>query len=155
MSFDRRTARIVVPPILALGLVAVLVNPLAAASPADQVMAGTGGTVHAAAPAYLPDSRTASPNPAGMVVVGIPAVAFTADVAVRHGRLQAPVLLTDPSVSGRAHVVGAVTGTGCTADLAQGAPVVLDCVITAVGSSPRIVVTLSDGRTAVKAITLG
>ena len=155
MSIDRTTVRIVVPPILALGLVAVLVHPLAAASPSDRSMADSGGSTNAVAPAYVPETGPSVPSPAGQVVVGIPAVAFTAHVVVRDGRLRAPVLLTDPSVIGRARVVGAVTGPGCTARLAPGVPVVLDCAVTALDSSPRIVVHLSDGWKAVQAISRG
>lgn len=155
MSIDRSTVRIVVPPVLALGLVAALVNPLAAAAPADQARSATGGTSNAAGPAYVPETGPSGPSPAGQVVVGIPTVAFTAHVAVSDGRLRAPVLLTDPAVSGRARVAGAVTGPGCTASLTQGVPVVLDCAVTALGSSPRIVVALSDGRRVEKAIGRG
>lgn len=153
MSIDRSTVRIVVPPVLALGLVAVLVNPLAAAAPGDPAMAVTGGTTNAAA--SVPEAGPSRPSPAGQIVVGIPTVAFTAHVAVRDGHLRAPVLLTDPAVSGRARVAGAVAGPGCTASLTQGVPVVLDCAVTAVGSSPRIVVTLSDGRKVEQAISRG
>jgi hypothetical protein len=83
-------------------------------------------------------------------------VAFTETVVARDGRLRTPVLLADDTVTAQARVVGAAAGPGCTARLQQGVPAWLDCSFTITGKGhPRIVVRLSDGRTAMKEITSG
>ncbi len=175
MSIDRNTVRLALPPCAALTLVALLTQPLAAAT--DSPLPTTRGQtttsqptgVHSrwsiepasptcatskpATPACPPGS---APAPGGNVVVEVPAVAFTSAVVAVDGRLRAPVLLADDTVTARTRVVGARTGRGCAANLRQGVPVWLDCAISFDhATNPRILVTLSDGRTVVKAITLG
>lgn len=90
----------------------------------------------------------AAPRAPAGISAAIPAVAFTAEVVVRDGRLRTPVLLADPSVTAVARVVGA-SGAGCRADLRQGVPAWLDCPVGA-DRRVRISVALSDGRVVVR-----
>ena len=175
MRIDRNSVRVALPPCAALALAALLTQPLAAATDSplpttgDQTTASQPTGVHSrssiepaspscstskpATPACPPDSTLAH---GGNVVVGIPAVAFTSEVVAVDGRLRAPVLLADDTVTAQTRVVGARTGRGCAAKLRQGVPVWLDCAISFDhATNPRILVTLSDGRTVVKAVTLG
>lgn len=100
--------------------------------------------------------RGCTPPLTGSIAVSIPAVSFTESVVVKGGHLRTPVLLADDTVTARVRVVGAATGPGCTAELLQGVPAWLDCSISSRGKgNPRIVVRLSDGRTAMKEITYG
>lgn len=153
MKVDRNTMRLALPPILAIGLVALLTTPLSASSaatldtrPASLV---TGLSLQSSVQA---SSTTASAN----VRVGVAPVAFTESVTVVDGHLHAPVLLADETVTAFASVDGASTGAGCTAQLTVGVPAWLDCSIeVAPGADPRVVVTLSDGRTATKHIAAG
>jgi hypothetical protein len=141
--------RLALPPILAIGLVALLTAPLTASSaaPIDARPASVAG-------ASIQNSVQASnTTPSANIRVGVAAVAFTESVTVVNGHLHAPVLLADETVTAFASIDGATTGAGCTAELTVGVPAWLDCSIdVAPGAKPRVVVTLSDGRTATKSI---
>ena len=135
MRVDRALARAVLPPLLALGLVAAVISPLSASQP----------PVARVARSQVERSAPASGSSAS---VGIPPVAFTAQVALRDGRLRTPVVLADDTVNGSATVEGATTIGDCSTELVVGAPVWLECSLVPMpGQSPRVVVTLSDGRT--------
>jgi len=88
----------------------------------------------------------AAGSTAGSITVQVPRVAFGPDLAVSGGRLRAPVLLADPTVTGTASVVGADPSLGCAVPLVQGIVNVIDCSLPA-GSrgSQTVAVTLSDG----------
>lgn len=129
---SRATARTVVPPLLALGLVALVTGPINETVPAPTAVR-TGG--------QSPTAPTSS--------VAVPAVAFTARVVASDGRLHVPVLLTDPTVTAR---VTLQSSPGCGVDLVQGVTGWIDCPVTA---ATTLVVTLSDGRTVVHAVELG
>lgn len=174
MRLDRSPVRFALPPVLALGMTAALMNPLwASPAPGDLPATGsrvehldaaaTGSTSHVAGLAARPSScprkprKTCTvptpPGAVGGIAVSIPPVAFPEVVRVEAGRLRTPVLLASDKVRASARVEGAKTGPGCTAQLKQGVPAWLDCTISVQpGATPRVVVTLSDGRTATKAI---
>lgn len=131
MRVDRALARAVLPPLLALGLVAAVISPLSASQP----------------PVARSQVERPAPTSGSGASVGIPPVAFTAQVALRDGRLRTPVVLADDTVSGSATVEGATTNGGCSTGLVVGAPAWLECSLVPMpGQSPRVVVTLSDGR---------
>lgn len=145
MRADRTIMRLTLPPALAFGLVTVLSAPLSASS----ALADTGSSA-GRVPALSAPAGEAN------IAVSIGAVSFTKDVSIVNGHLHTPVLLAVPGVTATTSVVDASTDQGCEAELAPGDPAWLDCAVTiAPGSSPRIVVTLSDGRTATKAIAAG
>jgi hypothetical protein len=170
MSLDRDLVRAVAPPILALGLVVAVVRPLEPATLAPAhlatgptTLANSGG--HASADNESTETKNddgssddhsatnACGTGGGNVCVSIPAVAFTSDVRVVDGRLHTPVLLASAGVTARARVVG-TRGTGtCSLNLRQGEPQFLDCAIPkAEARNVRIVVSVSDGRTVVRAL---
>jgi hypothetical protein len=152
MKVDRNTMRLALPPILALGLVALLTTPLSASSaaPLDARQASLTGS------SILSSVQGSSTAASSNVRVGVAPVSFTESVTVVNGHLHAPVLLADETVTAFASVDGATTGAGCTAQLTVGVPAWLDCSIeVAPGADPRVVVSLSDGRTATKHIAAG
>ena len=147
MRIDRSTARIVVPPILALGLVAALMDPLASASPTSDALATTPGRV--APPAAVTEAHTgaSSLRHAGSTSVDIPAVLFAESIVAVDGHLRTPVLLADRSVSGSVRIVGAGQGNDCRGSLTPGTVTWLDCTVSTVaGKHARVIVALSDGR---------
>lgn len=126
MSIDRTTLRTVVPPILALGLVAVVTHPVDAVDLSPQALPATG----------------ARPAVTGTMVASVPAVAFQEHLRVVDGRLHTAVLVNASQPTGRAHVSQL---PGCTATLEPGVPAWLDCDYS--GRGPvTIDVTLADGR---------
>lgn len=132
---DRALARTTIPPVLALGLVVAITNPLSAGPPPT----ARAAAVQATTPPPASGSGTS---------VGIPPVAFTSEVALEAGWLRTPVVLADDTVTAFATVEGATTDGACSADLVAGTPVWLECSVQPrPGQSPRVVVTLSDGRT--------
>jgi hypothetical protein len=153
MKVDRNTMRLALPPILAIGLVALLTTPLSASSAAPldarQASLVTGSSIQSS---VQTSNTTASAN----IRVGVAPVAFAESVTIIDGHLHAPVLLADENVTAFASIDGATTGAGCTAKLTAGVPAWLDCTIdVAPGGDPRVVVALSDGRTASKHIAAG
>ena len=135
MRIDRNTLRTVVPPVLALGLVALLTHPVDAADlrPSPQ-LAATGSM---AAPA-----RIVSTDAAGDVVVTVPAVAFQQVLRVTGGRLRTAVLVNEGEPGGRASVPRI---SGCEIALTPGVVGWLDCPYPGTGTI-TVDVQLADGR---------
>jgi len=131
MAVSRRhVLRMVVPPLLALGLVGVLTDPMDAAS-----MPTVGDLAATQAPAGATPSSAS-----GGVIVSIPPVSFAREVRSIAGRVHTPVLLADPVVTGSAYVM---PGTRCPVALTQGVISWLTCD-SPTGSVVRVM--LSDGR---------
>jgi hypothetical protein len=134
MSVDQRNVvRLLVPPLLALGLVTVVTSPMDASSMPSPIDAPTS----AAQPA--PASATATISTPGLAV-DIPAVSLPREVRAVGGTIRVPVLLADPTVVGRAVVL---PSRACSVDLVQGVVRWLTC------SAERgavVRVELSDGR---------
>jgi len=123
---------------------------------------GAGAAPSASSPgksAHAPGQVKKQPTPPSMpgqrnLRTAVPVVAFTETVTAPGGHLRTPVLLADPTVTGTVRVVGAGQGNGCRGTLTQGVVTWLDCTVsTKATNGARIVVTLSDGRTATKEIT--
>ncbi len=130
MRISRSTLRIVVPPLLALGLVAaVAVRPVDAVDVAPSVeLASTGGR-HVA--------------PAGNVSVSVPAVAFTEQITLADGRVRTAVLVNMSERKGTATIVGL---RDCSATAKPGVALWLDCAYDG-GSGPlTVAVTLKSGQ---------
>jgi hypothetical protein len=118
MRIDRNTLRTVVPPVLALGLVALVTHPVDAVE-LDRT------PVVAQAPSVAPTG-----------------VAFEKTIRVDDGRLRTAVLVGTAQPGGRASVLGA---PACAIDLQPGVVGRLDCAYA--GSGPvTVVVLLADGR---------
>lgn len=145
---SRRTARTVLPPLLALALTAFVVRPIDApvvhaapmqvthAASAD-VASSTTSTSTATAALLAQAGRSES---AQKVAVEVPAVVFTERAVAESGHLRVPVLLTDPTVTARASIE---SDASCDVDLRQGVTGWVDCPVTA---PTLLVVHLSDGR---------
>jgi hypothetical protein len=149
MAIDRDVLRSCLPPLLALTLLSLVARPMDVAAVASVTVPATS------APAAV-TARTAASTPAtsesdgareGTVRVTIPPVAFTADVAVVHGRLRTPVLLGAPGLTGTARVVGQGHVGRCQVPLVSGQVSWLDCAMPRDRSRAlTVVATLSDGR---------
>jgi hypothetical protein len=111
MRISRSTLRLVVPPLLALGLVAaVAVRPVDAMDVSPSMgLASTGGR-HVAS--------------TGNVGVSVPAVAFTEQIRVVSDRIQTAVLVNVSQRPGIATIDGA---GDCRVDATPGVPAWLDC----------------------------
>jgi hypothetical protein len=143
---SRSTARAVLPPLLALGLVALVTRPIEAPEPVSTTNASSSSSLGARATGL---TQTSGDSGTGQsVAVAVPVVAFTESLEASEGRLRVPVLLTDPTVTARATVESA---PGCGVDLVQGVTGWVDCPVTA---ETQLVVRLSDGRTFVHAVGL-
>jgi hypothetical protein len=127
---QRNVLRMVVPPLLALGLVALVTDPMDAASMP---------TVVDLQSTHLPAGAGSGPS-GSSASVGIPPVSLAREVRSVRGTIRTPVLLADPAVTGRAYVV---PGDRCAVDLAPGVVRWLACD-TDPGSVVRV--RLSDGR---------
>jgi hypothetical protein len=129
MRISRRALRIVVPPLLALGLVAaVAVRPVDAVDVAPSAgLASTGGR-HVA--------------PAGNVGVSVPAVAFTEKITLADGRVRTAVLVNIAEHKGAATFVGL---PNCSVTAWPGVPVWLDCAYSGPARPLTVAVTLKDG----------
>jgi hypothetical protein len=130
MSISRQTLRLVVPPVLALGLVAlVAVRPVDAqdVQPSAASLASTGGR-HAA--------------PVGNVGVTVPAVAFTEKITLADGRVRTAVLVNVAEHEGTASIVGL---PGCSATAKPGVALWLDCAYHGKSGPLTVTVTLKDG----------
>ena len=131
---SRRTARTVLPPLLALGLTAYVVHPID--SP------GTSPGTRSAS-AVAPAASAGSPGAgAGGVGVSVPAVAFTEQVVVTAGRLRTPVLVTESGSTGVASVVGL---PGCSVPAEPGVVAWLDCAYPEDGRQLTVQVVLGGG----------
>lgn len=117
MSTNRMLLRTALPPVLALGLVALVVHPMQALAVASQAAQPTGPAASAVSP-----------------------VAFEQTATLSGGRLRTTVLADR---AGTASVVGV---TGCTTAVAPGRPAHLDCAYTGRAATVSVVVTLADGR---------
>jgi hypothetical protein len=135
---SRSTARAVLPPLLALGLVALVTRPIDAPEPVLPASTSTFTTVGARTTGLVGTTGTSGAAPS--VSVTVPAVSFTDSVVASGGRLRVPVLLTDPTVTARATIEST---PGCGVDLQQGVVGWIDCAVT---TQTRLVVQLSDGR---------
>jgi hypothetical protein len=127
---SRSTSRVVLPPLLALGLIALVVRPVDATdiTPATD-LASTGSPV-APAPA------------AGGVSISVPAVAFTEQIALADGRVRTAVLVNIAERGGTGSIVGL---PGCFVTAKPGVPAWLDCAYGG-GTGPlTVAVTLKDG----------
>lgn len=126
MRIPRTTLRTVLPPLLALGLVAVVTHPVDAVDPSSAALPATGG----------------QPAVRGDVVTTLPAIAFQEQIRVVGGRLRTAVLVNVSQPAGRATVRQL---PGCTATLTPGVPAWLDCAYS--GRGPvTIDIALADGR---------
>lgn len=135
MRIDRNTLRTVVPPVLALGLVALVTHPVDAVTiQPPRSLAATGGV---SAPA-----RVVTTDAAGNVQVTVPAVAFQEQLRVTHGRLRTAVLVNAAEPAGRAWVRQI---PGCEITLTPGTVGWLDCAYAGSGTL-TVDVMLSDGR---------
>jgi hypothetical protein len=150
---SRRTARAVLPPLFALGLVAFVVRPIDApvvhAAPVQVTHSTSSSATSSAAAALLAQADSGSGASAQSVSVEVPAVVFTDRAVANAGRLHVPVLLTDPTVSARASVESDPT---CGVDLVQGVTGWVDC---AVSGRTLLVVHLSDGRSFAQVVRVG
>ena len=127
---QRNLLRLVVPPLLALGLVAAVTDPMDAADvPA----------VDAPMSSQAPAAADVGQSPPANVTVSIPPVSLARDVRSVDGKLRTPVLLADPTVSGSAYVM---PGKQCPVPLVQGVVTWLTCDAQP-GSVVRVL--LSDG----------
>lgn len=126
MTRRGRSARTVLPPLLACGLALLLVRPTSALEPAASSPAATDTPAYAAG--ALPGAK--------------PAVSFTERVPVVDGRIRTAVLVDPAAPPGTASVVGAV---GCAVPARAGVTAWLDCPYAA-QRTVTIAVTLSDGR---------
>ena len=134
----RTLLRTVAPPVLALGLMALMVHPLEAVQAAP---------VATPAAAPVPDAMLAEHSPAsaaGSVSVGIPAVAFQQPATLTAGRVRPAVLVNVAEPAGTASIAGM---SGCSVAAEPGAPAWLDCPYAGTGVTVHVSVTLTDGRT--------
>jgi hypothetical protein len=128
---QRNVLRLVVPPLLAPGLVALVTDTMDASSMPTVTDLQTT-QLH---------SASSSGGPSGpSVSVDIPPVSLAREVRSVRGTIRTPVLLADPTVTGRAYVV---PGDRCAVDLVPGVVRWLACD-TGPGSVVRV--RLSDGR---------
>jgi hypothetical protein len=128
---QRNILRLVVPPLLALGLVAVVTDPMDAAD---------APVVTALMSAQSPAAVAVDQSPTTSVTVSIPPVSLAREVRSVDGKLHTPVLLADPTVTGSASVM---PGNRCAVPLVQGVVSWLTCDAVP-GSVVRVM--LSDGR---------
>lgn len=139
MTTSRTLLRTALPPVLALGLAALMVHPLEAVAPAEAAPAErTASTV-------LADRTSAAGTAAagGSLATAIAPVAFQQQAVVRGGRLRTAVLVNAAEPAGTAALVGVA---GCTAVAAPGVPAWIDCPFTGRAATVSVRVTLSDGR---------
>jgi hypothetical protein len=129
MSISRSTLRLVVPPLLALGLVAaVAVRPVDAVDvPPSAEPADTGGR-HAV--------------PAGNASVSIPPVAFAEKITIADGRVRTAVLVNIAEPEGTATIIGL---PDCSVTAKPGVPVWLDCAYGRHAKRLTVAVALNDG----------
>ena len=138
MTTSRMLARTVLPPALALGLVALVVHPL------EALAAPTAAPAPAAAPAAMLAYNAALEGPTGSAVTtAVPAVAFQQRATLAGGRLRTAVLVNVAEPGGTASVAGA---PGCSATAVPGVPTWIDCAYGGPAATVTVHVTLSDGR---------
>jgi hypothetical protein len=134
----RTLLRTVAPPVLALGLTALMVHPLEAVQAAP---------IAAPAAAPVPAAMLGEHSPAsasGSLSVGVPAVAFQQHATLTAGRLRTAALVNVAEPGGTVSIAGI---SGCTVTAEPGAPAWLDCPYAGAGVTVRVSVTLTDGRT--------
>jgi len=126
---SRRTARAVLPPLFALGLVAFVVRPVETAALRTDTR-------------ILASTFSAPTAPATVVGATVPVVAFTEHVTVTDGRLRTPVLVSTSAPTGVASVVGL---SGCSVPARPGVVAWLDCAYDGDGSALTVRVELAGG----------
>lgn len=135
MRIDRNTLRTVVPPVLALGLVALVTHPVDAVTlRPPQSLAATGG-VSVPAKAIPADGGTT-------LKTVVPVVSFQEQLRVTGGRLRTAVLVNTAAPAGRARVLEI---PGCQIALTPGVAGWLDCAYPGHGTL-TVEVLLADGR---------
>jgi hypothetical protein len=158
MTLARDLVRTIVPPVLALGFAALVVHPMepvvvaTTTSAARSAAASTasyagGGAALASTGVTTPAMR--STGTAQTVSVVVPPVVFVADIHAPRAAVHTPVLLTDPTVTGRASIT---PGNRCGVDLVQGKVAWVTC---SVQTGAHVQVRLSDGRVYDAPVTLG
>ena len=144
MWLDRRQhrdlLRVVAPPLLALGLVALVTRPAPLEASGDWPVAATS---YSGDLASLQSLAVTGARGGETVSVTVPDVAFTARVAVVDGRLRTPVLVNAAEPPGEARLVGA--SEPCAVRAEPGVVAWLSCSVTS-GGRLAVVVTLDDGR---------
>jgi hypothetical protein len=138
MTTSRTLLRTVLPPVLALGLAALMVHPLDAVAPAAAAPASTASVALAD---RVPLTGSAAAR--GSLATAVAPVAFQAQAVVRAGRLRTAVLVNAAEPAGTATVVGSA---GCSATATPGVPVWIDCPFSGRAATVNVRVTLSDGR---------
>ena len=141
MTTSRMLLRTVVPPVLALGLVALVVHPLQAL--ASPTAAPATAPAAAVPPAMLADHASSARTPGSSVSSAIPVVAFQQRATLVGGRLRTAVLVNAADPAGTASLAGI---PGCSAAAAPGAPAWIDCAYDGTAATVTVRVTLSDGR---------
>jgi len=132
MSAARRNLlRLLVPPLLAVGLVGSMTRPM----DASPIPPGAGRSLEAPSIVRMPATDTS----AG-IALRVEAVVLPTDVHVVGGMIHIPILLADPSVVGRAALLPEGT---CAIALVQGVVGWLTCHSVR-GAVVRV--ELSDGR---------
>jgi hypothetical protein len=126
---SRSTARAVLPPLLALGLVA-----LVAVRPVD--------ALDVPPPVGLASTGQSTVTAAGNVSVSVPPVAFTERITYADGRVRTAVLVNVAEPAGVATIVGL---PDCTADAQPGVALWLDCAYAGDARPLTVAVTLTDG----------
>jgi hypothetical protein len=128
MLIGRRARRLVLPSVLALGLVAA-----GAVGPVD--------AQDAAPPTGVATTATAPVSGAGNLGVTVPSVAFTQRITRAGGRLRTAVLVNVAAPAGVATIVGI---PDCRVAVRPGVPVWLDCPDRRAGEL-TVAVALEDG----------
>jgi len=128
---QRNILRLVVPPLLAFGLVAVVTDPMDAAD---------APAVTALMSAQSPAAVGVDQSPTTSVTVSIPPVSLAREVRSVNGKIRTPVLLSDPTAKGFAYVV---PDQFCSVELIPGVLSWLNCKAEP-GTVVRVL--LSDGR---------
>jgi hypothetical protein len=132
----RTLVRTVAPPVLALGLAALMVHPLEAVH-----LAPVAAPSAAPVPAALLAER--SPAATGSVSVAVPVVAFQQHAALAGGRLRTAVLVDVAEPAGTAAIESIA---GCRVAVEPGVPAWLDCPYAGGGTTVGVSVALTDGR---------
>jgi hypothetical protein len=140
MTTNRMLLRTVLPPVLAVGLVALVVHPLQAVQVPGAALASARSL--APAPAQMLAATSSSPAP-GSVSAVVPAVAFQQHAVLAHGHLRTAVLINIAMAAGTATIEGI---PGCSVQAPPGVPVWIDCATQDPSPSVRVDVTLTDGR---------
>jgi hypothetical protein len=152
----RNAVRTAVPPILALGLVALTIHPIGAmpntpatdARATDLVAPDDGTEILAATGGARQTRRLHGVTPqrgTEAIQVTIPAVAFASRLTVIDGVLRTPVLLTERLVTGVTTVVSGNGRETCRTNLVPSVVARITCPVTTSDRAAWLVVQLSSG----------